>query len=145
MSGEGAGTGQGEEKKERQGLQGPEGAPGGSEGPHLADEGELASPDVVAVQAEGEDGSQGQGAAHGSQIIQVGLGVLDVTRAEAGRGEKSRLAPPLRGGSRPQRPRNSLTPTSGPGDKGRQARSSSGGLESRPAGPRAGEGGTRSI
>ena len=70
---------QGEEKKERQGLQGPEGAPGGPEGPHLADEGELASPDVVAVQAEGEDGSQGQGAAHGSQIIQVGLGVLDVT------------------------------------------------------------------
>lgn len=55
--------------------------------PHLADERELASPNVVTVQPEGEDGSQRQGAAHSSQIVQVGLGVLDVTRAEVGEEE----------------------------------------------------------
>lgn len=54
--------------------------------PHLADKGELASPNVVAIQPEGEDGGQCQGAAHSSQIIQVGLGVLDITRAEVGVG-----------------------------------------------------------
>lgn len=55
--------------------------------PHLADEGELASPDVVTIQPEGEDSRQRQGAAHSSQIVQVGLGVLDVARAEAGEEE----------------------------------------------------------
>lgn len=51
--------------------------------PHLTHKRKLASPDVVPIQPQGEDGSQRQGAAHSSQIVQVGLGVLDVTRAEA--------------------------------------------------------------
>lgn len=41
--------------------------------PHLADEGELVSPDVVPIQSEGEDSSQGQRAAHSRQVVEGGL------------------------------------------------------------------------
>lgn len=52
---------------------------------YLANDGELGPVDMVAVDAQGEDGSQSHHAAHGGHVVEVGLGVLDVSATRTGR------------------------------------------------------------